>query len=125
MIKGVGVDIVEVARISLSLERWGDRFVHRILTAGEQQSHATDRGRYAWVARQFAAKEAVSKALGTGMSQGVHFRQIEVLRLPSGAPFIRLSGRAKEVAEEFGMLRFYVSISDEKDYAIAYVIAEG
>jgi holo-[acyl-carrier protein] synthase len=122
MIVGIGTDIVEVRRIQRSLNRFGERFANRILCAGERRS--LEGGRLAaYLARQFSAKEAVSKALGTGMRNGVHFRNIEIARRESGAPLVRLTGEANSRAQALGISDFHISMSDERDYAIAYVIA--
>lgn len=122
MIVGIGTDIVEVERIQRSLTRFGERFMGKILCAGEYRS-LTGHRPAAYLARQFSAKEAVSKALGTGMSSGVHFRNIEIARKESGAPLVRLTGEAKSRAEKLGITDIHISMSDERDYAIAYVIA--
>ena len=122
MIVGTGVDIVEVRRIRRSLGRFGERFVNRVLCPGERRDLKGDR-LVAYVARQFAAKEAVSKALGTGMKRGVRFSNIEVTRESSGAPKVELSGEARQRAEELGITAIHISMSDERDYAIAYVLA--
>lgn len=122
MIVGIGTDIVEVSRIQRVLTRFGERFTGKILCAGEHRS-ITGHRLAAYLARQFSAKEAVSKALGTGMSSGVHFRNIEIARKESGAPLVRLSGEAKSRAEKLGISDIHISMSDERDYAIAYVVA--
>jgi holo-[acyl-carrier protein] synthase len=122
MIVGVGTDIVDVRRIQGSLARFGKRFTDKILCASELRL-LTDSGRAAYLARQFCAKEAVSKALGTGMRSGVYFRNIEIVRKESGVPLVKLTGKAKSRAEEVGISDIYISMSDERDYAIAYVIA--
>lgn len=122
MIVGIGTDIVEVERIQRSLTRFGERFMGKVLCAGEYRS-LTGHRLAAYLARQFSAKEAVSKALGTGMSSGVHFRNIEIARKESGAPLVRLTGEAKSRAEKLGITDIHISMSDERDYAIAYVIA--
>jgi len=122
MIVGIGTDIVDVRRIQRSLTRFGERFTDKVLCAGERRSLTGNR-LAAYLARQFSAKEAVSKALGTGMRSGVHFRNIEIDRKESGAPRVRLTGEAKSRAEELGISDIHISMSDERDYAIAYVIA--
>lgn len=122
MIIGIGTDIVDIRRIQRSLTRFGERFTDKILCTAEQRLLTGSR-LAAYVARQFAAKEAVSKALGTGMSRGVHFRNIEIARMESGAPLVRLTGKAKCRAQELGISDIHISLSDERDYAIAYVIA--
>mgnify|MGYP002632287883 CR=1 FL=1 len=124
MIVGVGIDIVRVERIARSLERWGDKFKDRILCEEEKRSSSSTVSEAAYLARQFAAKEAVSKALGSGMRLGVHFRSIKILRMASGAPCVELVDGALRRAMTVGCDSFHVSISDETDYAIAYVIAE-
>jgi len=124
VIVGIGVDIVEISRIRKSLARYGDRFADKILTDAEKAAfrEATDQG--AWLAKRFAAKEAVAKALGTGMRRGVHFRQMIVDRKKSGAPFITLSGAAEKRAEALGVSGRHLSISDEDAYAVAFVVLE-
>ncbi len=111
----LGIDIIKVDRIRKALERFGDRFTRRILTDSEK---AYVRGRAETLAGRWAAKEAVSKVLGLGV-RGVGWRDIEILRLPTGAPSVRLHGRAKLRAEQLGMGRIAVSISHEGDYAVA------
>ena len=124
MIVGIGVDIVDTARIARALEKWGDRFRGRILHAGEVREYRLSSAAAAYLARQFAAKEAVSKALGTGMRAGVHFGDIRVLRGAGGAPFVELAGGAVERAGKLGADHIHISISDEAGYAVAYAIAE-
>ncbi len=125
MIVGTGVDIVKVQRIESSLSRWGDNFAGKILNVDELgKYHDYKSGQAGYLARQFAAKEAVAKVLGTGMGAGVNFSQITVGRLPSGAPFVSLSGRARIRSEKLGINSWHVSISDEKEFAVAFVVAE-
>ncbi len=125
MILGTGVDLVETARFISSEQRWGEKFARKILSASElDRYNKLGGGRVQYLARQFAAKEAVSKALGTGMGHGVHFTQITVGRHKSGAPFVELSGRAQTLAEKAGICRWHISISDEKQYGVAFAIAE-
>jgi holo-[acyl-carrier protein] synthase len=111
----VGIDIIRVERIRQTLERFGARFSGRVLTADEQRYV---RDRPATMAGRWAAKEAVSKVLGLGV-RGIGWRDIEVERLPTGQPSIRLHGRAAARAEQLGMSRIAVSISHEADYAVA------
>jgi holo-[acyl-carrier protein] synthase len=125
VIIGTGIDIVRVERIESSLDRWGDKFASKILNADElQKFDSIASGQAGYLARQFAAKEAVSKALGTGMGAGIHFSQIEIDRKPSGAPFVRLRGKAHERSEYLNVLHWHVSISDEKEFVVAFSIAE-
>jgi len=123
VIVGVGVDIVEVNRIAVSLERFGSRFLKKILVDAEQRPELSGRRLAAYVAKQFAAKEAVSKALGTGMGAGVSFAVIGILRNRHGMPYVELKGRASDHAMRIGADRIQVSLSDEREYALAYAIA--
>lgn len=123
MIRGVGVDLVDTRRITTSINRFGERFVKRILADAEMRPALTGQRLAAYVARQFAAKEAVSKALGTGMRRGVHFRNILVLRAESGAPCVRLEGDAALIAREADISDIMISLSDERHYAMAYAVA--
>ncbi|MFI5225845.1 MAG: holo-ACP synthase [Candidatus Limnocylindrales bacterium] len=111
----LGIDIIKVDRIAASLERFGDRFTRRVLTPHEQR-HV--RGRPETMAGRWAAKEAVSKVLGLGV-RGIGWRDIEIERLPTGQPAVRLHGRAAARAEQLGMGRIAVSISHESEYAVA------
>jgi holo-[acyl-carrier protein] synthase len=111
----LGIDIIKIERIASALKRFGDRFPNRVLTESEQRYV---RNRPQNFAGRWAAKEAVSKVLGLGV-RGVGWRDIEILRLPTGAPSVQLHGRAKTRAEQLGMGRIAVSISHEGDYAVA------
>ena len=111
----LGVDIIAIDRIRETLRRFPDRFERRVLTPREA---AYVRRRAETMAGRWAAKEAVSKVLGLGV-RGVGWREIEIVRLPTGQPAVRLSGRAQRRAEQLGMARVAVSISHERDYAIA------
>jgi holo-[acyl-carrier protein] synthase len=111
----LGVDIIKVARIRDTLARFGPRFSHRVLTPAE---HRYVRDRPETLAGRWAAKEAVSKVLGLGV-RGIGWKEIEVERLPTGQPAVRLHGRAARRAEQLGMTRIALSISHESDYAVA------
>ena len=111
----LGIDIIKVDRIAASLDKFGERFIRRVLTPAEQR-HV--RGRPETMAGRWAAKEAVSKVLGLGV-RGIGWRDIEIDRLPTGQPAVRLHGRAAARAEQLGMGRIAVSISHESDYAVA------
>ena len=113
-----GVDIIEIERIRKVLERWGDRFLHRIYTEGEI---SYSRGRAQNLAARFAAKEATMKALGTGV-RGVSWKDIEVVRSQGGAPSIRLSGRAQIRAEKLGVRELALSLSHSREYAVAFTV---
>jgi holo-[acyl-carrier protein] synthase len=111
----LGIDIIRVSRIRDSLARFGDRFSKRVLTPTEM---AYVRGRPETMAGRWAAKEAVSKVLGLGV-RGIGWRDIEIERLPTGQPAVKLHGRAARRAEQLGMARVAISISHESDYAVA------
>jgi holo-[acyl-carrier protein] synthase len=111
----LGIDIIKIERIAAALKRFGDRFPNRVLTDAEQRYV---RNRPQNFAGRWAAKEAVSKVLGLGV-RGVGWREIEIERLPTGQPSVRLHGRAAKRAEQLGMSRVAVSISHEGDYAVA------
>jgi holo-[acyl-carrier protein] synthase len=125
MILGLGTDMIEIARIEHSLERFGDAFMRRIYTPAEiaycQQKKKTSAESFA---ARFAAKEAAAKALGTGISRGVTWCEIEVLRLPGQRPTLHLSGRAAEIAARLGIRHLSVSLSHTRELAVAIVIAE-
>jgi holo-[acyl-carrier protein] synthase len=111
----LGIDIIRIDRIAAALDKFGERFIRRVLTVGEQR-HV--RGRAETMAGRWAAKEAVSKVLGLGV-RGIGWRDIEIERLPTGQPAVRLHGRAEARAEQLGMGRIAVSISHEAEYAVA------
>ena len=111
----LGIDIVRVQRIADALKRFGDRFADRVLTPAEA---AYVRNRPETMAGRWAAKEAVSKVLGLGV-RGIGWRDIEIERLPTGQPAVRLHGRAARRADQLGMGRIAVSISHESDFAVA------
>ena len=117
----VGVDIIEIERIEAVLRRYGERFLQRVYTRKER---AYCRERVPELAARFAAKEAVSKALGTGM-RGISWREMEILGDGRGKPLVYLHGRARARAEELGLSEFAVSLSHSQDYAVAFVMASG
>ncbi|MBL8660221.1 MAG: holo-ACP synthase [Rhodospirillales bacterium] len=126
MIIGVGTDLLDIRRIERTLERWGDRFRERVFTATERarcEGHVTRAARYA---QRYAAKEACAKALGTGFRDGVAWRGIEVDNLPSGKPFLTLSGGALQrltMLTPTGMTAaIELSLSDEYPLAHAVVV---
>jgi holo-[acyl-carrier protein] synthase len=111
----LGIDIIKVDRIRAAIARFGERFAKRVLTASESRYV---RGRAETFAGRWAAKEAVSKVLGLGV-RGIGWRDIEIERMPTGQPAVRLHGRAASRAEQLGMVRIAVSITHEADYAVA------
>ena len=124
MIVGTGIDIAEVPRIGAAIERFGDRFLRRIFTAGEISYCDSKANRIERYAARFAAKEAALKAIGTGWKHGVAWTEVEVRREPGGRPTIAFSGRAGEFAAKLGVKRASLSLSHTKDQAVAFVILE-
>ncbi len=124
MIVGTGIDIAEVPRIRQTIARFGDRFVQRIYTPGEIRYCDSKANRVERYAARFAAKEAAMKALGTGWSRGVRWRDCEVARQPGARPTIIFHGRAGEVAARLGVKNASLSISHTAEQAIAQVILE-
>lgn len=124
MIVGTGIDLVEIARIRSSHQRYGQRFLDRIYTTGEQAYCLRKRNSAESLAARFAAKEAGAKALGTGISHGVSWLEIEVVREPSGRPSIRFHGRAREFAARLGAARAALSLTHTDELAMANVILE-
>jgi holo-[acyl-carrier protein] synthase len=125
MILGIGTDMIEIGRIEHSIEQFGQRFLDRIFTPGEiaycqqKKKHAAES-----YAARFAAKEAGAKALGTGISRGITWKEIEVRRKPGGPPTLHLSGRALKRANDLGIGRLSLSLTHGRDLAMAVVIAE-
>jgi holo-[acyl-carrier protein] synthase len=125
MIAGTGIDLIEIERIQHSIDRFGERFLNRVYTAGEQAYCLRKRLAAESFAARFAAKEAGAKALGTGISHGVNWLEIEVVREPSGRPTLRFHGRAAELAARMGVARAAVSLTHTKELAMASVVLEG
>lgn len=124
MIVGIGVDLVETARVGEGIERHGDRFVRRLYTQGEIDYCEKFKNRAERYAARFAAKEAAFKALGTGWREGVRWLDVEVRNEPSGKPELLLHGRAAELARELGVTRMAITISHADHYAVVQVVFE-
>lgn len=125
MIQGTGFDLAALPRIKTLLERYGERFVRRVLTDREREKlPASSAGRTAYVAGRFAAKEAAVKALGTGFSRGIGMHDVEILSTDGGRPLLLLHGEAATRAARMGVTKLHVSISHERDMAGAVVILE-
>ena len=122
MIIGIGTDIVQVDRIRRAFSLRPEKFVQKVLAIEEIEKMPVSR-EIDYLAKRFAAKEAISKALGSGMRLGVRFRDILILSdLQTGQPLVQLRGRAKQQASEKGINRILISISDEKEYAMAFAM---
>lgn len=124
MIVGSGIDLVEISRIEQSVERFGKRFLNRVYTPAEQAYCLRKRNSAESLAARFAAKEAGAKALGTGISHGVSWLEIEVVREPSGRPTIRFHGRAAEIAQRMGVGHVALSITHTSALSMASVVVE-
>lgn len=124
MIIGLGTDLIEIARIERSVARFGDNFLHRVYTPGEIAYCMAKKNSAESLAARFAAKEAGAKALGTGISRGVSWREFEVRRKPGQRPELHLSGRAAEIANHLGIKRLSLSLSHSRELSIAVVVAE-
>jgi len=117
LVAAIGVDIIEIARIDRAISEWQDTFLNRIYTRAELESHHN----VSSLAARFAAKEAVTKALGTGV-RGVNWKDIEILANGDGAPLVRLYRRALDRSRELGIARFSISMSHSREYAVAFVV---
>jgi len=124
MIVGSGIDLIEISRIQQSTERFGKRFLDRVYTAAEQAYCLRKRNAAESLAARFAAKEAGAKALGTGISRGVSWLEIEVVREPGGRPTIRFHGRAAEIAGHLGVANVALSITHTATLSMASVVVE-
>lgn len=125
MILGTGVDLAEVRRIRESIERYGDRFIHRIYTEQEIAYVERKANRFERYAGRFAVKEAGMKAIGTGWKRGVRWVDFETINLPSGRPTLRLHGEAAKIAEKMGVKSISLSITHTAELGMAHVILEG
>ena len=123
-VRGIGVDVVQVARIGESLERFGDRMRRRLFTEAERAYCERHQDPLPHFAARFAAKEATSKALGTGMSGGVGWTQIEVIQPGGRVPTLRLTGVALERATAMGVTRSHLTLSHDAGLAVACVVLE-
>lgn len=124
MIVGSGIDLVEIERIRHSVDRYGERFLNRVYTKAEQTYCLSKRNAAESLAARFAAKEAGAKALGTGISRGVSWLEIEVLRAPGERPSLKFHGRAAERAESMDVRNAALSLTHSDSTAMASVVLE-
>ena len=124
MIYGIGVDLTNIARIKDAVGRWGDRFLNRVFTEREIFFCRRRPVPPTCFAMRFAAKEAFSKALGTGMRQGVYWKDIEVIHNDHGKPDLKLTGHALDLVRQNDIRGIHLSLSDEIEYATAMVVLE-
>lgn len=122
---GIGIDMVEVSRIEELIEHWGPRFLDKIFTPEEQQTCMHRRFPHIHFSGRFAIKEAMLKALGTGLRSGLRWKDISTINNRLGKPTVQLFGRVRERADQMGVSTIFSSISHEQDYAIAQVLLEG
>ncbi len=121
-ILGIGMDVVETKRIAESLERFGDRFLHRVFLDGEVAYSQSMKFPHLHLAARFAAKEAISKAFGTGIGKEIGWRDMEIVRDPGGRPRVVLHGRAHEFAKSRGVVEIHVSLSHTAEYGAASAV---
>ena len=127
MILGIGTDVVSIERIAGVLERHGERFLNRVLTLEERARYArtSDRAKASHLAKRWAAKEAFSKAIGTGIHPPFHWRAIGVGRDPMGKPLVVPSPDMAAHLESLGVTRAHLSLTDDAGVAVAFVVLEG
>ena len=124
MLLGLGTDLIETRRVQQSIDRFGDRFLERIFSPWEIAYCQRKKNAAESFAARFAAKEAGAKALGTGISRGVTWKEFEVKRETSGRPSLHLSGRAAELARAMGVKRIQLSLTHSRDLAMAVAVLE-
>ncbi len=124
MIYGIGVDLVYIPRVINLLERWGEQFKQRIFTEREIK-HSLSKKLFCYdLGARIAAKEAFAKAVGLGWRQGLKWRDVEVVNLNTGQPVLNLYGRAQEICNKAGIKNCFVSLTHDRDYAVAVVVLE-
>lgn len=119
---GIGTDIIEINRIGEMSEKMREKLAIRVLTPTEYKRYQSIKQPERYLAKRWAAKEAVSKALGTGIANGVSFQHIEIESLASGQPNVLLTDKALELAKQMGASNWHISLSDEVNYATAFVV---
>src|SRR5476649_2151379 len=125
MILGTGIDIIEVTRIASSYEKFGERFVNRSLLPDEIAYYLSHRNPAPFLAVRFAAKEAISKAFGTGIGAALGWQDMEICKKESGEPFVVLHGKGRELFQARGAKQLLVSLSHTEHYAAATAVLEG
>jgi holo-[acyl-carrier protein] synthase len=124
VILGIGVDMVDIRRMRTGIERFGERFAVKLLSDQELDEFRAAVDPAAFLAKRFAAKEALVKAMGMGFREGIQHRQISVAHTPAGQPRFNCQGKISVVLSEQGVSVCHLSITDEKNYAVAYVVLE-
>ena len=127
MIQGIGIDSVDKIRVSEIFSKYGERFQEKILSHDERKElvmKLTNSSKIRYLSNNFAGKEALSKVLGLGISEGISLKEIEILRNSKGKPYINLLGRTKEIAMSLDIQKLMISITDTQDISTAFVIGE-
>ena len=124
MIHGTGVDLIEISRIKKSMDRYAGKFEEKIFTPQEIEYCRSQANPSKHFAGRFAAKEAVLKSLGTGLAQGISWKDMELLNRESGAPVLQITGAGKKIFDSLNLKNIHISISHDKLYAIAQAVAE-
>ena len=124
MILGTGIDLIEVARIASSFEKYGERFVNRVLLPNETAYCLSHKNPAPFLAARFAAKEAISKAFGTGIGAALGWQDMEICRKESGEPFVVLHGKGAQLFAARGARRLHLSLTHTENYAAATAILE-
>lgn len=124
MIYGIGIDMVAICRMQENINKYGGRFADRILCKNELVEYSNTSKKAGYLAKHFAAKEALVKAIGTGFRNGVKLRDISVNHLSSGQPHIQFEGKITDILSMHGITSCFLTLADENDYAIACVVLE-
>ena len=124
MIKGIGTDIIEISKIKKIHDMWGDKALKRVFTDNEIKYCNSIKYKFRSLSARFAAKEAVLKAIGIGLNEGWRWRDVEISRLKSGKPEVKITGRIKKLFDRLKLSRVEVSISHSDNYAVAVAIVE-
>jgi holo-[acyl-carrier protein] synthase len=123
-IVGIGIDLVKISRLEEVTERWGNRFLDRVFTTSERAYCLQRKRPHIHFSSRFAVKEAAMKALGTGLGDGIRWKEIETLNNSNGKPEVRMSGKTRQIAKAQKVSGIFVSMTHDQDYAIAQVILE-
>jgi len=123
-IVGIGIDLVKISRLEKITQRWGDRFLNRVFTPSERDYCLQRKRPHIHFSARFALKEAALKALGTGLREGISWKEVETVNDPNGKPGLRLYGKTGRLAEAHQVSKTFASMTHDHDYAIAQVILE-
>ena len=124
MIHGTGVDLIEISRIKNSIQKYSGKFEERVFTSKEIDYCRSKADPFKHFAARFAAKEAVLKSLGTGMAEGISWKDMEILNQESGQPVLSLSGKGRDIFDSLNLSTIHISMTHDKQYAVAQAIAE-